>query len=63
MDENKNNALEKVENIINGKKHAKTMHVIKNTEQSMDRKVEKERIMAERRIELARIRARKKAEK
>ncbi|MBQ3219944.1 MAG: germination protein YpeB [Clostridia bacterium] len=65
MEENKNNAVEKVENIAQNKKkkHPKTAYVTKNSVQSVDKRAEKERLMAERRIELARIRAHKKAEK
>lgn len=64
MEENKNNAVEKVENIIRNKnkKRAITAHAKRENPKS-NSKTERERIMAERRIELARIRASKKAQK
>lgn len=63
MEENKNNAVEKVENIIRNKNRPKTLSGVKKNTQNVATKEIKERLMAERRIELARIRARKKAEK
>lgn len=65
MEENKNNAVEKVENIIREKhkKHKRAVKPSQKMTRAIDKKAERERIMAERRIELARIRAHKKAEK
>lgn len=65
MEDRQNNAVEKVEKIIEEKKNknSKTMRGIKRQAQNLEEKTERERLQAERRIELARIRARKKAEK
>ncbi len=65
MEENKNNAVEKVENVIKNKhkKHKRATKMSEKMSRTMDEKAERERIMAERRVELARIRAHKKAEK
>ncbi len=65
MEENKNNAVEKVERIIREKKNKRprTERGFKSSNYSPEQKAELERVQAERRIELARIRARRKAEK
>lgn len=65
MEENKNNAVEKVENVIRNrhKKHNRAIKMSEKMSRTMDEKAERERMMAERRVELARIRAHKKAEK
>ena len=63
MEERTNNAIEKVENIINAKKHPKSMRVKNREDTAEERKAKQERYMAEKRVELARLRAHKKAEK
>lgn len=62
MEDKKNNAVEKVENIIKNKKHPKSIRVRKKS-QEMSEKEQKERQMAEKRVEMARIKAQQKAEK
>lgn len=71
MEENKNNAVEKVENIANGTVDANSVQEQTTVQSSNENgKIQKERIRAEReralaekRVELARIRAHKKAER
>ncbi len=77
MEEKKNNAVEKVENVANknkknnvkkrnvNKKHVKKEKLTRAQKAKIkeDKRIEKERIMAQKRLELARIKAHKKAEK
>lgn len=61
MKHKKNNAVEKVENIANGREYSEPS--LENESEILSAKEQKENKMAEMRLEKARIKARKKAEK